>query len=284
MNAFFYYVLAYVYTTQTLIAAILGACIGSFLNVMISRLPEERMLSTHRSCCPGCGTMIPIYWNIPIVSYLLLLGKARCCSYRIPSRYVLMEILGAVVAVLIYWHLPFAGYIKGVGWSIDIDDFFRFLHALVFVYLLIVCAWIDHDHMIIPDWISLPMIGFSPLVVWLHPDLNAKSAALGVLLGGGSLYCIAWLYYIVRGDIGLGMGDVKLLAAIGGWLGFQSVGPTLFLGSFVGAAFGISALAMTRSLSMKTAIPFGPFLVFGAFVHLFFGNQLQEWLLFLPRS
>ncbi|MEN9834271.1 MAG: hypothetical protein RL011_464, partial [Pseudomonadota bacterium] len=149
----------------------------------------------------------------------------------------------------------------------------------IFCSVLIVCSVIDLRLMIIPDVISLPMIALTPLVVYVHPDLDWISASLGIVLGGGSLYAIAWLYWIVRREVGMGMGDVKLLAAIGGWLGYQAILPTVLYGSVAGALTGLSMMLVTRRLTMRSAIPFGPFLALGAIIHLFAGPLIQQAML-----
>ena len=122
-------------------------------------------------------------------------------------------------------------------------------------------------------------VALTPVIAWLHPDLTMLDAVLGALAGGFSLYAIAWIYWLVRREIGMGMGDVKLLAGIGGWLGYQAIIPTVFYGSVLGACAGIGIVLVTRKRSMKTAIPFGPFLAAGALIHLFAGAQLQELLI-----
>jgi leader peptidase (prepilin peptidase) / N-methyltransferase len=138
---------------------------------------------------------------------------------------------------------------------------------------------IDIKLMIIPDVISLPMVLASPLVVYLHPDLTWQSSLLGVLLGAGLLYGIAWLYYLVRGEAGMGMGDVKLLGVVGGWLGYEAILPTIFLGSLLGSAIGILLVIGSKQRSLRSAVPFGPFLALGAVIYFFFGQKLQDLLI-----
>lgn len=272
-------IVPYLTAPMTWITFLVGACIGSFLNVCILRIPEKTFFKNQRSVCPACNAGIPFYLNIPILSWFILRGKAACCGAKLSKMYPLVELLTAVVFVVFYWKYPFISMSAGVlQW--DPANVSRFGHGVIFASLLIVCSGIDFRLMIIPDVISLPMIAVTPFVVWIHPDLDWLSAAIGVLAGGGSLYAIAWLYYLVRHEVGMGMGDVKLLAAIGGWLGYQAIIPTIFYGSLLGALSGIAVILIARKLSLKSAIPFGPFLAIGAIIHLIIGPYLQKLLLY----
>lgn len=259
----------------TWIVFVFGALIGSFLNVCIFRIPEQTFLKNNRSVCRACGQPIAAYHNIPIVSWLWLRGKASCCGTRIHWQYPAVELLTGVMFVVVYWKFPFVAVV-GDHLRYDFANMIRAFHAATFVSLLIVCSVIDLRLMIIPDVISLPMIALTPAVVLLHPDLEWFSALVGVVLGGASLYAIAWLYWLLRKEVGMGMGDVKLLAAIGGWLGYQAIVPTIFYGSILGAGCGLALMGLTRRLSLRTAIPFGPFLAIGAIIHLIIGFYLQE--------
>lgn len=259
----------------TWIVFIFGTLIGSFLNVCIFRIPEETFFKNTRSVCRACGAPIPGYFNIPIISWLLLRGKAKCCGKPISVQYPIVELLTGLLFIVTYWKFPFVSVVGNrIDW--DFPNMIRAFHTALFCSLLLICSVIDLRLMIIPDVISLPMIALSPAIVYLHPDLTWFSSFVGVFVGGASLYAIAWLYWILRKEVGMGMGDVKLLAAIGGWLGYQAIIPTIFYGSILGAAFGIAAMAVARKLSMRTAIPFGPFLAIGATIHLFIGFYLQE--------
>lgn len=192
-------------------------------------------------------------------------------------QYPLVELITAVAFAVIYWHYPFLALRDGRAvW--DAAEMLRFAHGSVFFALMLVCSVIDIRLMIIPDVISLPMIALTPLVVLVHPDLDWFSALLGVLVGGASLYVIAWIYYLIRREVGMGAGDVKLLAGIGGWLGYQAIFPTIFYGSILGAGFGVGYMLVTRKLNLRAEIPFGPFLAAGAWLHLLFGGYLHELL------
>jgi leader peptidase (prepilin peptidase)/N-methyltransferase len=278
MQGFWLKLSAYLVTPLTWIVFTFGAIIGSFLNVCIFRIPEGTFFKEQRSVCRSCGARIPAYLNVPILSWVVLRGRTACCKAPLSIQYPLVELATALLMVVVYWSYPFVS-VRGAAIEYDYANMIRAIHAAVFVAALLVCSVIDLRHMIIPDVISLPMIALTPVVVWLHPDLDWQSAAIGVAAGGLSLYAIAWIYWLVRHEVGMGMGDVKLLAGIGGWLGYQAIIPTVFYASILGAAFGLGAVALSRERSMKTAIPFGPFLALGAIIHLFAGSYLQELLL-----
>ena len=144
---------------------------------------------------------------------------------------------------------------------------------------MIVCSGIDFDHKIIPDIISLPMIFLTPLVVYFHPELLWFDALIGVFLGGGVIYLVAWLYYLLRKEEGMGMGDAKLLAAIGGWLGYKAVLPTLLYSSFIGSLFGLSSMIYSKRINLKSEIPFGPFLACASLLYLFGRSYLRKYFI-----
>lgn len=250
----------------------LGACIGSFLNVVILRLPERTFFKNARSVCPTCGVMIPFYFNIPVVGYFILRGKANCCGTKISWHYPAVEFATAVIFGLLYLKFPFSGWSVGSG-IFEPAIFVRWAHAAIFISLMLAMSVIDAKLMIIPDELSIGMIVLSPLVAWIHPDLTLVGSLIGIAAGGGLLYGVAWSYWFVRKQYGLGFGDVKLLAAIGGWLGWQSILPTLFLGSIVGSIIGIAVMVIYRQEGWQSKIPFGPFLALGAVTHLIFGPE-----------
>jgi leader peptidase (prepilin peptidase)/N-methyltransferase len=256
---------------------VIGAMIGSFLNVCIIRIPEKTFFSTLRSHCPHCGALIPGWHNIPILSWLILRGRSACCAKPISVQYLVVEMATALMFVVLYWHWPFVVTVKP-QLTMEPAEFIRFAHGTLFCCLLLVCSVIDFRLQIIPDVISLPMIAVSPLVFVVHPELTWQSSVIGVIAGGGSLYLLAWAYFMLRGESGLGMGDVKLLAAIGGWLGWESLMPTVLVGSISGALVGLVAMTVRGNMTMRSAIPFGPFLALGAVLHLLFGSRLIEWL------
>ena len=255
-----------------------GALLGSFYNVCIYRLPRKIFFAKARSQCPACEALIPIWLNVPLFSWLLLRGRAKCCGQKISVQYFLVELGTAILMPTIYWLYPFI--IRwDMGMVMDAPEFIRFLHAAVFTSILLICSVIDLEHQIIPDVLSIPMILLSPVVVYLHPELDWKSSLIGVVLGGGSLYTVAWLYYLIRRDYGLGMGDVKLLAGIGWWLGYQSILTTVFWGSILGSLVGIVVILASKKLDFRVRLPFGPFLSIAAMSYLLFGQSLAEYLI-----
>ncbi len=278
MHDLFTFLLPYATSPITWILFAIGACVGSFLNVCIIRIPQGTFWSSQRSLCPHCQQGIPFWHNIPILSWLLLRGKAACCSQPISKQYPLVEFLTALLFVVIYWRLPFVRQYEDII-RFDSENFLRFLHATIFCSALLTSSVIDFHLKIIPDKINLPMIFLTPVVIYFHPDLDWFSGLVGVVAGGLSLYLVAWLYVLLRGEAGLGFGDVKLLAAIGGWLGYQAIIPTILVGSISGALLGITWMLVTRQWNLKLALPFGPFLSLGAVNYLLFGQEFQELFL-----
>jgi len=242
------------------IMGIAGSCIGSFLNVVIHRLPREESIVSPRSRCPACGRPIRSWENVPLLSYIALRGKCAGCGGRISWRYPAVELLTAVGFAAITWH-------AGNAWQAARD--------LVFFSLLVPIAFIDIDHRIIPDELSLGGLAAGILLSFL-PGGNWKDGLLGGLLGGGILYGTAFLYEKIRGVEGMGGGDIKLIAMIGACLGWAGALATIFLGSLIGAAGGL--LAMRRgSQGLKTAIPFGPYLCVAAMISRYAGGFLRSW-------
>ena len=245
------------------LAAVAGGCIGSFLNVVIHRLPREESIVSPRSRCPACGRMIRARENIPVLSYLALRGKCAGCGGTISWRYPAVEFLTAAGYAAIVWH-------AGPGWQAVRD--------LVFFSLLVPIAFIDIDHRIIPDELSLGGLAAGILLSFL-PGGDWKGGLIGALLGGGILYGTAVFYEKVRGLEGMGGGDVKLVAMIGAFLGWRGAVGAIFAGSFLGALGGL--LAMRRGgEGLKTAIPFGPYLCAAALLARYLGGWF--WGTILP--
>jgi leader peptidase (prepilin peptidase)/N-methyltransferase len=241
---------------------VVGAAVGSFLNVIILRLPEEKSIVFPASHCPECRHPIRLYDNIPLISYLFLKGRCRDCGGSISLRYPLVEGLTAILSLMIYWKF---------GPSM------QYLCVFVFTCSLIVITFIDLDHQIIPDVISLPGIPIFFLAAVFVMNLRFFDAFLGFLIGGGVLYGVAFVYELITKREGMGGGDIKLLAMIGAFLGWQSLLFVLLISSFAGAAVGI-ALMIIKGQDMKYAVPFGPFLSLGAIAYLFFGAYLYGLL------
>jgi leader peptidase (prepilin peptidase)/N-methyltransferase len=242
---------------------VLGALVGSFLNVCIHRLPTGESVVFPASHCPQCQSAIQPYDNIPILSYLLLRGRCRKCGAPIPIRYPLVESLAGLGAVASVYALGLTAHA---------------LLAFAFLCGLIVTTFIDYDYQIIPDAISLPGIGvgFVAAIVLGSPTWIASLA--GILLGGGVLWGVAEVYHRLTGREGMGGGDIKLLAMIGAFLGWQAVPVTLMIASLAGTAVGVALIVVQRG-DRRTAIPFGPFLAVGAICALFWGDALIAWYL-----
>lgn len=278
------YVLSNLYGVQLLLSSLMicftfGLILGSFLNVCIYRIPRGVFWKSQRSFCTQCQHKIPFYLNIPIISYLLLRGKSSCCQTKISLQYPIVELLTAILLCLLFSQASFLSKSYSSLTTINLNEMIRLLHGLLFISIMIVCSFIDLNFRIIPDKISLPAILATPLVILVHPELSWKSGLLGVLLGGGVIYALAWFYYFLRRQEGIGMGDAKLLAVIGGWLGYEAIFPTLFYSSILGSLISISILAVTRKLSLKAEIPFGPFLALGALIQLL--SPISFWSLML---
>lgn len=239
----------------------LGAAVGSFLNVAIHRMPLGESVVKPRSRCPSCRSAIAWYDNIPVLSWLLLRGRCRGCGASISIRYPFIELVTALIALVLF---------AREGLSV------AFAVQFVFACALLVVAYIDLDHQIIPDKISLPGIVLGLVAAAPGGAPQILDAALGVLVGGGILLSVAWVYERSTGREGMGGGDVKLLAMIGAFLGWQGVLLTLLLGSLLGSAIGI-VLMTSRGADRRVAIPFGPFLSLGALVTLFWGHMIVRW-------
>jgi len=236
-------------------AFLVGACIGSFLNVVIHRLPRGESIVSPRSRCPGCGRAIRAWENIPIVSFIVLGGKCAGCGGGISWRYPAVELLTATGFATIF--------------LLD-DPGIPLLRDLLFFSLLVPITFIDVDHRIIPDELSLGGLAAGLLLSFL-PGGEWKASVMGALLGGGILYATAFLYEKVRGAEGMGGGDIKLLAMIGAFVGWRGTLTTIFFGAFLGAAGGILAMRKGGE-GLKTAIPFGPYLCVAALLSRYLGG------------
>ena len=242
------------------IAGVLGACIGSFLNVVIYRVPLRQSVVSPPSRCPTCGSRLRWYDNLPIFGWLLLGGRCRTCKHPISIQYPIVELITALLFVLVVWLTP-PGPLM--------------VSRLLLVCILIALFGIDLEHQILPNSITLPGIVAGVLFSLIAPP-GWRDALLGVILGAGMLYVIAGAYYLWRREEGLGMGDVKMLAMIGAFLGWKAVLVTMVLSSFSGAAIGMALIAAQRG-GMKLALPFGTFLAIGALVAMFVGQPLIDW-------
>ena len=285
----------YVWLTSNAVAALvttgaLGLVIGSFLNVVIHRLPvmlertwlrqcqemsgaetsaadaeETYNLITPRSRCPHCNHNITALQNIPVISFLWLKGKCVACGHPISWRYPVVELLTAILSMVVVWHfgITFAG---GA--------------ALLFTWMLIALAVIDFDHQILPDNLTLPLIWIG-LLVNLYPNpafAPLTSAVIGAIAGYLSLWSVFHIFKLITGKEGMGYGDFKLFAAFGAWLGWQNLPLIVLLASLVGAIMG-GALILVLGRDRQLPIPFGPFLCAAGWIALLWGSDLTRFYL-----
>ncbi|WII73425.1 prepilin peptidase [Bdellovibrio sp. 22V] len=246
----------------------LGAIFGSFGNVIIYRLPREESVVKPRSYCYSCKTPIKWYDNIPIFSWFILRGKCRNCGAKFSFRYPLVEILTGVLFALSYHY-------AGISWTL--------LEYLLFVFGLVVCTFIDLDHMILPDEFTLSGIVIGLIGAALNPQREFLDSLFGVLMGGGFLWGMAYVYYLLTKNEGMGGGDIKLLAWIGAVLGWKAIPFVIMSSAVIGSVVGLIA-ARKQKEGLKTMIPFGPYLALGAVLYLFGGETIALWYLdlFLP--
>jgi leader peptidase (prepilin peptidase)/N-methyltransferase len=240
--------------------AALGLAIGSFLNVCIYRLPRGESLVLPASHCTACGRPLQWYENVPVVSYLSLRGRCRTCGVRISPMYPLVEIAAGVLAVVWY---------KEFGLSMLLAS------RLVFAFALLVLFVIDLQQRILPNAITLPGI-LAGFAFSLFGPPGWLDSLIGVLLGGAGLFLLAEAYYRIRGEQGMGMGDVKMLAMIGAFLGWKLMLLTLVLSSIVGALVGV-AMIVSRKGDLKYALPFGTFLALAALLASVVGDPIVNW-------
>jgi leader peptidase (prepilin peptidase) / N-methyltransferase len=246
------------------VAGIFGALIGSFLNVCIYRLPAGRSVVWPGSACGACGHQLSWFENIPVVSYVVLGGRCRACRARISLQYPVVELLTAALFAGAWWYY-------GPGPLLA--------SRLVLGCALIVLFAIDFEHHLLPNVITVPGI-FAGFAFSLITEPGWLASILGILVGGGVLWAIAEAYYLVRHEEGLGMGDVKMLAMIGAFVGWKLTLVTLMMASFAGSFVGL-ALIVSRRGGMKYALPFGTFLAMGAALAATIGPGVLDWYLSL---
>ncbi|MGH9902842.1 MAG: prepilin peptidase [Pyrinomonadaceae bacterium] len=267
-----------------IIVTALGAIIGSFLNVVIHRLPREESIVFPNSRCPSCGTAIRPYDNIPVLSYMWLRGRCRACGASISPRYPAVELLTALVFALTFVH-------TGLTLALPFD--------LLFVTAIIALVFIDAEHMILPDAITYPGLAFAlvarvvvpnpygvaslaaadggPLAGWPAWAVSLVGALAGALVGGGSLWLVGWLWERLRGVEAMGLGDVKMMFMVGAYLGWPLTVLTIFIGVLTGSIAGVAMMLRRGSRDMQMLLPFGIFLGIAAIVTLFFGTTIVDW-------
>ncbi|NLD36669.1 MAG: prepilin peptidase [Desulfatiglans sp.] len=253
------------FNLQLIFAFVFGLTIGSFLNVCIYRLPLKRSIVTPPSACPSCGYRIRFYDNIPVLSYLMLWGRCRKCGTHISLIYPAVELATGLISMALL-----------VKYNILNSNFPEFFIYLIFISALICIGFIDLEHQIIPDVISIPGIIaglFFSLVISHIPWMDSL---IGILAGGGILYLVAILFELITKKEGMGGGDVKLLAMIGAFLGWKAIPFVILVSSLTGSIIGGAALMMSKK-GIRTKIPFGPFLALGAVLYVFFGKEIINW-------
>jgi len=264
------------------LCGIAGLLVGSFLNVVIHRLPKMLEREWHLQCaelngkesnnvppynlfiphsaCPQCGHKISALENIPIISYLLLRGKCKDCSAHISARYPIVETVSGLLSAYVALHFGFG---------------LAALAALLFIWMLLALTCIDLDTQLLPDDITLPLLWLGLLFNLSGTFIDINSAVIGAITGYLALWSIYWLFKLATGREGMGYGDFKLLAAIGAWLGWQMLPLVIMLSSVVGAVIGI-ALIIAARLGRNVPIPFGPYLAGGGVIALFWGQPLTH--------
>ncbi len=271
----------------TFIAFLFGCVFGSFLNVVIHRVPRGESVVFPGSACPGCGRSIAAYDNIPVISWLVLGGKCRGCKTSISARYIGVELLTGVVFSLVTWQIGFNAFLPS---------------ALIFAFAIIPLIFIDAEHMILPDVITYPLFIFAIAARIIYPvffsgeyfsDLrhfpmtefagwpplasSLVAAAIGAAVGGGSLWLVGALWKVLRGVDAMGLGDVKMMFGVGAFLGWRLTLLAIFLGAFAGAIAGVMLIAGRKKDDMQSQLPFGIFLGIGSLVAMLFGDRLVEW-------
>ncbi len=253
---------------EKVIVILVGLAWGSFLNVVIYRLPRRQSLVRPPSSCPQCRTRIKPYDNIPVISYFLLGGRCRTCGARIPLTYPLVELLTSLCFFLLSVH-----------YSLSV----HFLASCLFASALIAIGFIDFFHQIIPDEITMPGLVLALGYSFVRPDLSLRQALIGAAAGAGFLLFVYGSYRLLRKKEGLGMGDVTMMLMIGAYLGLAGTFFTLILASFTGALVGIFLLAF-RQKDLQHALPFGTFLAPAAFFSLIWGERIIQAYLSLYRK
>ena len=267
------------------VSVVFGLLVGSFLNVVIYRLPRMMQMEWERNCqelqgqevtedasynlvvprsaCPQCNHQITAIENIPVMSFLFLRGKCRSCKAPIPFRYPLIETLTGILAGLIAWRFGYSGMAVA---------------AWVFAFALIALTFIDFDTQLLPDSITLPLLWLGLLFNLDGGFTDLRSAVVGAMAGYLILWSIYWLFKLITGKEGMGYGDFKLLAAIGAWFGWQLLPAVILLSSLVGSVIGIGLIVLARR-GRNVPMPFGPYLALGGVCALFWGPQISKFYL-----
>ena len=273
-----------------IIVTLCGLLVGSFLNVVIYRLPIMLKrewqrdcaelngtaaslsdnsaldqvtfnLCTPRSRCSHCQHQLSARDNIPLLSWLLLSGRCRYCKSRVSKRYPLVELSTAILSAVMVWRF---------GANLEL------MAALVFIWLLISMTMIDIDHLLLPDNLTLSLLWIGLLININGTFISLADAVLGAVIGYATLWSLYWIFKLATGKEGMGYGDFKLLAALGAWFGWQAILPILLISSLIGSIIGISLMA-SRRLSSERVLPFGPALAIAGWIYLMWGEPLINW-------
>jgi leader peptidase (prepilin peptidase)/N-methyltransferase len=249
-------------------AALFGLLVGSFVNVLIHRLPKEESIVRPGSRCPSCGAPVRALDNVPVLSWLLLRGRCRACRAPISVRYPIVELSNGFLWAASFWRAP--------SWG-------DFASGALLSSSCIALAWIDADVRLLPDVITLPGIAAGLALSFVSLERTPLEAAIGAAVGAGALFLLGWLWEKLRKVEAMGLGDVKMLGMVGAFLGLPGVFLTVLFASLLGSLVGLGLIAARRG-SLATALPFGVFLAMGAVASLFFGAPLFERyrLLFPP--
>ncbi len=264
------------------VCGLLGLLVGSFLNVVIHRLPKMMArewteqcavlrdeeapaaspynLVVPRSACPGCGHAIGALENIPLLSYVWLRGKCAGCGIHISARYPMVELVTGILSAFAAWHF-------GFGWAAA--------GALLFIWALVALSFVDFDTQLLPDSITLPLLWLGLLFNLTGVYVPLAEAVVGAVLGYLILWSVYWLFKLVTGKEGMGYGDFKLLSAIGAWLGWKVLPVVILLSSVIGAVVGIGLIVLARR-GRSVPIPFGPYLAGAGLVALFWGERILQ--------
>lgn len=272
-----------------IVIGVVGAIIGSFLNVVVHRVPREESIVFPNSRCPSCSSVIAFYDNIPVISYVVLGGRCRHCKTGISPRYPAIEVLTALLYVAVFWR-------DGLTPVLGFD--------LVFVSAIVALVFIDAEHMILPNVITYPGIVFAVIARVSLPFLSGLTAfddlpslahgmfagwpiwtaslggaALGALIGGGSLWLMGWTWEKLRGVEAMGLGDVKMMFMVGAYLGWRLTILTIFMGVLSGSLIGVVLMARQAKRDMQMLLPFGVFLGIGAIAAMLVGTRIADWYL-----
>lgn len=241
-------------------AFVFGLLFGSFLNVVIYRVPLGISL-LRPSGCPACAMAISWTQNVPVLSWIVLRGRCSSCGEKISVRYPLVELAGGLLAALCVWQ-----------WGVSVSAF----SVTLFCYLMVVLALIDVDHRILPNVITIPGALVGLALAFVDPRVEWVDALLGGFVGGGLLYFVAWAYLRLRGREGMGMGDIKMMLTVGSFVGWQGALMTILIGSLLGSVIGVALIAISRK-GWEYALPFGTFLAAAGILVAFRGEQIFAW-------